>query len=67
MDSFSHSYLICVGELPHGELDGPPVDEADEVGQLLELDGEVVFVVRETLEFLNVFGMLPDNGVLVDL
>ena len=67
MDSFSHSDTICTGELLHCELDRSPVDEIDEVRLPLEFTGEVLFVVRKTLGFVNVFSILPNNSVSFDL
>ncbi len=67
MDSFSHSDTICMGELLHCELDRSPVNEIDKVRCPLEFAGEVLFVVRKTLGFANVFSDLPYNSFSVDL
>jgi len=67
VDSFSDSDLICTVELPHGKLDGTPVNQAGDVRWPFELVCEVCIVVGEMLRLSNVFGMLLYNGVLIYL
>jgi len=67
VDRFSRPNAICAGELSHCKLDQSPVDEIDKVRCPLEFAGEVLFVVRKTLGFANVFSDLPYNSFSVDL
>jgi len=67
VDSFLYSDSICMVELPHGELNGTPVNQAGDVRWPFELVCEVCFIVGEPLRLLNVFSILLYDGVLIYL